>query len=110
MPIHQLALVIADVIDAHCAGTSARERFLRACLGAEWDEVASMIEGMLAEPWHLRGFQEMRLREFLKVVSDTPTQQPRPASAAAQEVRGWGSRPFSAEGRRRTRLVRGFDY
>ena len=23
-----------------------------------------MIEGMLAEPWHLKGRQEVRLREF----------------------------------------------
>ncbi len=27
-----------------------------------------MIEGMLAEPWHLRGYQETRLREFLELV------------------------------------------
>jgi hypothetical protein len=27
-----------------------------------------MIEGMLAEPWHLRGYQEHRLREFLELV------------------------------------------
>ena len=77
MPIHQLALVIADVIDAHCAGTSARERFLRACLGAEWDEVASMIEGMLAEPWHLIGHQERRLHKFRRLLSEARAQQPR---------------------------------
>jgi hypothetical protein len=27
-----------------------------------------MIEGMLAEPWHLKGHQESRLREFLELV------------------------------------------
>jgi hypothetical protein len=27
-----------------------------------------MIEGMLAEPWHLVGYQETRLREFLELV------------------------------------------
>jgi hypothetical protein len=27
-----------------------------------------MIEGMLAEPWHLRGHQEARLREFLRLL------------------------------------------
>ena len=27
-----------------------------------------MIEGMLAEPWHLRGYQEIRLREFLALI------------------------------------------
>ena len=27
-----------------------------------------MIEGMLAEPWHLRGHQETRLREFLALL------------------------------------------
>jgi hypothetical protein len=27
-----------------------------------------MIDGMLAEPWHLRGYQEKRLREFLDLM------------------------------------------
>lgn len=27
-----------------------------------------MIEGMLAEPWHLHGHQESRLREFLELL------------------------------------------
>jgi hypothetical protein len=27
-----------------------------------------MIEGMLAEPWHLKGYQETRLREFLSLL------------------------------------------
>jgi hypothetical protein len=31
----------------------------------DWEEAECMIEGMLAEPWHLRGHQETRLREFL---------------------------------------------
>jgi hypothetical protein len=66
--VFELALVIADIVSAHCPGTSARERFLNACIGADWNEATSMIEGMLAEPWHLRGYQEKRLREFLDLV------------------------------------------
>jgi hypothetical protein len=27
-----------------------------------------MVEGMLAEPWHLVGYQEDRLREFLELL------------------------------------------
>ena len=27
-----------------------------------------MVEGMLAEPWHLIGYQENRLREFLALL------------------------------------------
>jgi len=27
-----------------------------------------MVEGMLAEPWHLIGYQENRLREFLELL------------------------------------------
>lgn len=27
-----------------------------------------MVERMLAEPWHLQGYQESRLREFLQLV------------------------------------------
>jgi hypothetical protein len=27
-----------------------------------------MVEGMLAEPWHLQGYQENRLREFLELL------------------------------------------
>jgi hypothetical protein len=77
MPAYQLALVIADIISAHCPGTSARQRFLKACISTDWDEAASMVEGMLAEPWHLRGRQERRLREFLELISDVPAQQPR---------------------------------
>ena len=72
MPAHQLALVIADIISAHCPGTSARERFLKACISTDWDEAASMVDGMLAEPWHLRGRQERRLHEFLELISDAP--------------------------------------
>ena len=47
---YELALVVADIISAHCPGTSARARFLQTCIGAEWGEAASMVEGMLAEP------------------------------------------------------------
>ena len=63
--VYELAPVIADIISSHCPGTSARERFLRACISTDWDEAKSMIDGMLAEPWHLRGYQEKRLHDFL---------------------------------------------
>jgi len=66
--VYELTPVIADVIAAHCPGTTAREHFVRACLGGHWYEAQCMIEGMLAEPWHLRGYQEIRLREFLDLV------------------------------------------
>jgi hypothetical protein len=65
---YDLAPVIADVISAHCPGTSARQIFIRACFLGEWEEAKSMVEGMLAEPWVLRGYQEARLREFLELL------------------------------------------
>jgi len=58
---YALVPIIADIIHAHCPGTNARCAFVRACLSGQWDEAESMIEGMLAEPWHLRGYQENRL-------------------------------------------------
>jgi hypothetical protein len=66
--VYELAPVIADVISAHCPGTRARENFVRACLHGDWSEARTMIDGMLAEPWHLRGYQENRLREFLELI------------------------------------------
>ena len=66
--VYDLAPVIADIIAARCPGTSARDAFLRACLGNDWPETRAMIEGMLAEPWQLRGHQEIRLREFLELL------------------------------------------
>lgn len=66
MLVYDLVYVMADIIAAHCPGTSARDEFVRACLHGDWDEARSMIEGMLAEPWLLRGRQEARLREFLE--------------------------------------------
>ena len=66
--IYEIAPVIADVIGAHCPNTAARDRFLAACLRGHWDEVRSMVEGMLAEPWVLRGHQEDRLRDFLDLL------------------------------------------
>jgi len=68
--VYEFAPVIADVIAANCPGTTAREHFVRACLGGHWYEAKSMIEGMLAEPWHLKGYQEFRLREFLDLMPD----------------------------------------
>ena len=75
---YELVPVIADVIASHCRGTTARQRFLRACLATDWDEVRHMIDGMLAEPWHLRGLQETRLREFLDTVplGESPNSAP----------------------------------
>jgi hypothetical protein len=66
--VYELAPVIADIISAHCPGTSAREWFLRACLSENWEEAKSMVEGMLAEPWLLKGYQETRLRDFLELM------------------------------------------
>ena len=66
---YDLAPVIADVISAHCPGTSVRPTFIRACFLGDWEEAQSMVEGMLAEPWVLRGNQEARLREFLELLS-----------------------------------------
>ena len=66
--IYALVPVIADVIAAHCPGTSTRAYFVRACLREDWNEVKNMVEAMLAEPWHLRGRQEHRLREFLELL------------------------------------------
>jgi hypothetical protein len=66
--IYELAPVIADVISAHCRGTCARKDFVRACVSEEWDDAKVMVEGMLAEPWHLTGYQEKRLREFLELL------------------------------------------
>ena len=65
---YNLAPVIADVIYAHCRGTSVRQAFIRACFLGDWAEAKSMVEGMLADPWVLRGHQEARLREFLELL------------------------------------------
>ena len=65
--VYELAPVIADVIAAHCPGTTAREHFVRACLGGHWYEAKSMIEGMLAEPWHSGAIRRC-VREFLDLV------------------------------------------
>jgi hypothetical protein len=69
--LFELAPVIADIISAHCPGTSARSEFVAACIREDWYEATSMIEGMLAEPWVLRGYQETRLREFLDLLQAT---------------------------------------
>ena len=66
--VYEMAPVIADIIAAHCPGTRARAEFVRACLVEDWEDTKAMIEGMLAEPWHLKGHQETRLREFLQLV------------------------------------------
>jgi hypothetical protein len=81
--IYELVPVIGDVIDAHCPGTTARSDFMRACLRAHWDEAKGMIEGMLAEPWMLRGYQESRLREFLELL---PMTEPAARAAAPDDV------------------------
>jgi len=66
--VYDLAPVIAEIISGHCAGTRAREDFVHACLHDDWHEAKVMVEGMLAEPWHLIGHQERRLREFLDLL------------------------------------------
>jgi hypothetical protein len=76
---YALAPVIAEVISAHCPGTSARQTFIRACFRGDWAEAKSMVEGMLAEPWVLRGYQEARLREFLDLL---PAELPDAVTAA----------------------------
>ena len=60
--VYVLAPVIADIIAAHCPGTGAREEFLRACVHGHWNEATEMVQAMLAEPWHLKGYQEARLQ------------------------------------------------
>ena len=66
--VHELAPLIATIIWAHCPGARACEDFVRAWVHGDWGEAECMIEGMLAEPWHLRGHQETRLREFLQLL------------------------------------------
>jgi len=66
--LDELVPIIADIIGAHCAGTRAREEFIRACLRMDWTEAQAMVQGMLAEPWHLIGHQESRLRQFLELM------------------------------------------
>jgi hypothetical protein len=66
--VYELAPVIGDVIAAHCPRSKAREDFMYACWHGRWGEAAEMVEGMLAEPWHLRGYQEARLRQFLELM------------------------------------------
>ena len=71
--VYELAPVIGDVIAAHCPDTPVRQVFMRSVFRGEWAEARSMVEGMLAEPWVLRGYQESRLREFLELLPG-PTQ------------------------------------
>ena len=66
--VYQLAPLIADIISAHCPGPRAREEFVRACVHGDWYEAKEMVEGMLAEPQYLIGYQENRLREFLELI------------------------------------------
>ena len=66
--VYDLAPVIGQIIEGHCAGTRARSDFVSACLRSDWAEAQGMVEGMLAEPWHLIGHQETRLREFLALL------------------------------------------
>jgi hypothetical protein len=46
----------------------AGEEFVRACVHGHWGDAEEMIEGMLAEPWHLKGYQEARLRDFQRLL------------------------------------------
>lgn len=65
---YELVPTIADIIAAHCPGTDVRGAFVRACLRGDWGEAEAMVEGMLAEPWHLKGYQANRLGEFLELI------------------------------------------
>ena len=80
--VYDLAPVIADVISAHCRGTSARRIFIRACFLGDWEEAKSMVEGMLAEPWVLRGYQEARLCEFLGLLPSRRQAHPRRSASS----------------------------
>ena len=82
----QLAPVIADIIAAHCPHTVARRTFMRACIHEDWQEAKGMVQGMLAEPWLLRGYQETRLREFLELLPDTEAVVPRHSARRATAV------------------------
>jgi hypothetical protein len=66
--VYELTPVIAEIISCHCPGTKAREEFVGACVKGDWTEAREMVQGMLAEPWHLIGYQENRLREFLELL------------------------------------------
>jgi hypothetical protein len=76
--LDNMMLVIAEIIAAHCAGTCAREEFVQACLRAQWAEA----QAMLAEPWHLVGYQESRLREFLELLLAAQAEPAQPSSGA----------------------------
>jgi hypothetical protein len=64
----KLAPVVAAIISSHYPGTRARDEFVSACVQGDWNEAKVMVEGMLAEPWHLIGYQENRLREYLELL------------------------------------------
>ena len=66
--LYELVPVIGAVIASHCRADT-RNRFVRSCLAGDWDDARAMIEGMLAEPWLLKGHQEKRLREFLELLN-----------------------------------------
>jgi hypothetical protein len=78
--VYELAPVIGDVIAAHCPDTAARQTFMRSVFRGEWAEARSMVEGMLAEPWVLRGYQQARLQEFLDLLPGPMQSPPRPPS------------------------------
>ena len=66
--VYELKPIIAAIIAGHCPDTRAREEFVSACVHSDWAEARVMVEGMLAEPWHLIGYRENRLREFLELL------------------------------------------
>lgn len=85
LAVYELVPLIADIISCHCPGTPTRKQFLQACMSTDWDEAKSMIEGMLAEPWHLRGHQERRLRDFFDMIRAAETPQ---LSSSADRIAG----------------------
>lgn len=66
--VYEFVPVIGDVIASHCR-SETRSRFVRSCLVGDWEDARAMVEGMLAEPWLLKGHQETRLREFLELMN-----------------------------------------
>jgi hypothetical protein len=56
----------ADVIDALCGGTKSSEHLC--ALRQQILEVEAMIEGMLAEFWRWRGYQEDRLHNYQELL------------------------------------------
>ena len=64
-----------------------------------WDEAKCMIEGMLAEPWHLRCYQDQRLREFLDLMLANAFRTAIKGRTSARALRSAASLPLQIETR-----------